>query len=138
MVVFFVFVAISDIGFSFSFLFFLVYVIELYFLILSFALILAVLYIKFRDLSHIWDVLLQVGFWMTPIIYPVSMIPAVYHRIVYLNPLARVIEYSRVIFIQGHIPAFNLNVVLLFMTLIIFIISIFLFQRYQKSVPENI
>ncbi|MFC1655432.1 ABC transporter permease [Patescibacteria group bacterium] len=138
MIVFFVFVAISDIGFSFSFLFFLVYVIELYFLILSFALILAVMYIKFRDLSHIWDVLLQVGFWMTPIIYPVSMIPESYHRLVYLNPLARVIEYSRTIFIQGHVPAINLNLVLLFMTILLFILGVFLFQRYQKSVPENI
>lgn len=138
MIVFFVFVALSDISFSFNFFFFIIYIFELYFIILGMALILSVLYIRFRDLSHIWDVLLQIGFWITPIIYPISMIPEVYHRYVFFNPLARIIEYSRAVFILDHIPAFNLNVILFFIVTIIFIIGIFLFLRLEKSIPEKI
>jgi len=138
MLVFFVFLTLSNIGFHFSFFFFLIYIIELYFIILAFSLILSALYVKFRDLSHIWDVLLQIGFWLTPIIYPVSLIPDLYHKYIYLNPLARVIEYSRIIFIDGYVPAFNLNLILAFMTILIFAFGIFIFKKLESQIAENI
>lgn len=138
MIVFFVFLALADIGFGMSFFFFIFYVVELYFVILGVSLILSVLYIRFRDLSHIWDVLLQIGFWMTPIIYPISMVPDAYHRLIYLNPLARLIEYSRSIFISNNIPAFQLNVALLLMVTITLIFGIFIFLKLEKKIPENV
>jgi len=138
MIVFFVFLALADIGFGMSFFFFIFYVVELYFVILGVSLILSVLYVRFRDLSHIWDVLLQIGFWMTPIIYPISMVPEAYHRLIYLNPLARLIEYSRSIFISNNIPAFQLNVALLLMVTITLIFGIFIFLKLEKKIPENV
>lgn len=138
MVVFFVFLGISDIPFSFNFFFMIVYIFELYFIVLGISLIISALYVKFRDLSHIWDVLLQIGFWITPIIYPLTMVPEIYHRFIYLNPLARLIEYSRAIFILGHIPAPILNLVLLIMTALIMLIGIIFFRLQESSIPENI
>jgi lipopolysaccharide transport system permease protein len=138
MFIFFLFIFFSSISFNISFVFFIVYIIELYFIIVGVALILSTLYIKFRDFAHIWDVLLQIGFWITPIIYPVSLIPEKYHRFIYLNPLARIIEYSRAIFIHGDIPSFYLNFILLLMTSIIFIIGVLFFKHFEKFIPENI
>ncbi len=138
MIVFFVFLIISDISFSANFFFMVVYTLELYFIILGTSLILSTLYVKFRDISHIWDVLLQIGFWITPIIYPVTMVPEAYHRLIYLNPLARLIEYSRAIFILNHVPAASLNTVLLIMTLLIMIGGVAVFYTQESSIPENI
>lgn len=138
MIVFFVFLAISDIPFSFNFFFMIVYILELYFIILGVSLIIAALYVKFRDLSHIWDVLLQIGFWITPIIYPLTMVPEVYHRFIYLNPLARLIEYSRAIFILGHVPSAILNLVLFLMMIVILLFGIIFFRSQESSIPENI
>ncbi|MFC1809991.1 ABC transporter permease [Patescibacteria group bacterium] len=138
MIVFFVFLALSDVTFSFNFFFFLFYVIELYFIILGLSLILSVLYIRFRDFSHIWDVLLQIGFWMTPIIYPITLVPDAYHKLIFLNPLARLIEYSRAVFILDHIPAFHLNVALLLMVTVTLIFGIFIFLKFEKRIPENV
>lgn len=138
MIVFFVFLIISDISFSANFFFMVVYTLELYFIILGTSLILSTLYVKFRDISHIWDVLLQIGFWITPIIYPVTMVPEIYHRFIYLNPLARLIEYSRAIFILNHVPAASLNTVLLIMTLLIMIGGVAVFYTQESSIPENI
>jgi lipopolysaccharide transport system permease protein len=138
MIVFFIFLAVSDVGFSISFFFFIFYVIELYFVILGVSLILSVFYVRFRDLSHIWDVLLQIGFWMTPIIYPITMVPEAYHRLIYLNPLARLIEYSRSVFILNDIPAFQLNVAVLLMVSITLIFGIFIFLKLEKKIPENV
>lgn len=136
MIVFFIFLAFSDVGFSVNFFFFLIYVIELYFVILGVSLLLSVLYIKFRDISHIWEVLLQIGFWMTPIIYPITMIPEQYHRLIYLNPLARLIEYSRTVFILDHIPEANLNGALLIMVAAILVFGIFIFLKFDKKITE--
>lgn len=138
MIVFFAFLVFSDISLNFHFFFFIFYVIGLYFIILSVSLILSVLYVKFRDISHIWDVLLQIGFWLTPIIYPVSIIPGAYHRLVYLNPLARVIEYSRTIFIENHIPSMSLNFVLLLMVIFLILLGTATFLFFDKKIPENI
>ena len=49
-------------------------IIQLYFLGLGVALLLGSLYVYFRDVAHIWEVVLQAMFYATPIIYPISMV----------------------------------------------------------------
>lgn len=63
--------------------------------------ILSTLYIKFRDLSHIWDVVLQIGFWAVPIAYPISMVPEKYKIFFLINPFARLIESSKALLINN-------------------------------------
>ncbi|TPF92105.1 ABC transporter permease [Bifidobacterium sp. UTBIF-78] len=49
-------------------------IIQLYAISLGVALLLGSLYVYFRDIGHIWEVLLQAMFYATPIIYPISMV----------------------------------------------------------------
>ena len=49
-------------------------IIQLYCLGLGVALLLASLFVYFRDVAHIWEVVLQAMFYATPIIYPISMV----------------------------------------------------------------
>lgn len=49
-------------------------IMQLYALGLGVALLLASLYVYFRDVAHIWEVMLQAMFYATPIIYPISMV----------------------------------------------------------------
>ena len=49
-------------------------IIQLYCLGLGDALLLGSLYVYFRDVAHIWEVVLQAMFYATPIIYPISMV----------------------------------------------------------------
>lgn len=49
-------------------------IIQLYYLGLGVALLLGSLYVYFRDVAHIWEVVLQAMFYATPIIYPISMV----------------------------------------------------------------
>ena len=78
-----------------SVLVFFVFAIFTYILILSFSLITAPLYVRFRDLSMIWEVLLMVIMYASPIIYPLSSLPAKYHIILLLNPLAFIINFTK-------------------------------------------
>lgn len=59
------------------------------------ALALAALNVLYRDVQFIWAVLLQAGYFATPIMYPVDIFPANLRSIVLLNPLARVIVAAR-------------------------------------------
>lgn len=48
--------------------------IELYVLALGAALLMATMYVYFRDIAHLWEVLQQVLFYSIPVIYPLSMV----------------------------------------------------------------
>ena len=49
-------------------------ILQLYAISLGVALLLGSLYVYFRDIGHIWDVILQALLYATPIIYPLSMV----------------------------------------------------------------
>jgi lipopolysaccharide transport system permease protein len=51
--------------------------------------------IRYRDLNHFIPVLLGFLIWLTPVFYPVTLVPKEYSFILYLNPLAGVIQGCR-------------------------------------------
>jgi len=138
MLIFFVFLMIAGVMPGIEALFFVVYLVELYLIAAGVTFILASLYIHFRDLQHIWEVLLQIGFWLTPIIYPVDIVPVQYHSLIYLNPLARVIEYSRDIFIRHHIPSLYLNFLLAGVSLVFFVAGWLIFRTQESKIAEKL
>lgn len=73
--------------------------IELVMLCLGIAFILATLFVRFRDISHIWDVILQVLFYATPIIYSFKIVPQRLAEILSLNPLAQIFQDIRSVMI---------------------------------------
>lgn len=138
LLIFFIFMLISGVPIQAEALFFVIYVVELYMIAAGVTFLLSALYLHFRDLQHIWEILLQIGFWLTPIIYPVTIVPFQYHRYIFLNPLARIIEYSRDIFIRHHIPELSLNAILLVMSVVIFVFGYSIFKSQSKKVAEKI
>lgn len=80
--------------------------IELYLLALGVALLLSTINVYFRDIQHIWEVIMQALFYATPIIYPLSMIQTqlgpenaglaqLIEKLMLLNPAAQVIQDIR-------------------------------------------
>lgn len=65
---------------------------------------LAALYVKFRDISYIWEVMMQLLFYATPIIYPLAIIPTKYQKILLMNPLAQMIQYLRSVMVTSKTP----------------------------------
>jgi ABC-2 type transport system permease protein len=69
---------------------------EVYLLALGASLFLSALFVKFRDVRYIWEVVLQAGFYMTPILYPLSKITNVtLQKLIMLNPMAQAIQDTR-------------------------------------------
>lgn len=71
-------------------------ILELFVISLSVAFLLSALFVKFRDVQYIWDVVMQAGFYGTPIIYPLSKIPHhTIQKLLILNPMAQIIQDAR-------------------------------------------
>jgi ABC-2 type transport system permease protein len=69
---------------------------ELYLFSLGVSLFLAAAFVKFRDLSYIWEVVVQAGFYLTPILYPLSKIKSVtFQKIIFINPIAQTLQDAR-------------------------------------------
>jgi ABC-2 type transport system permease protein len=57
--------------------------------------LLSVLYVRYRDMQPIWEVVLQLMFWGTPIIYTIESVPENFQEIVMMNPLAVLVQQGR-------------------------------------------
>ena len=51
--------------------------------------------VRYRDLNQIILPLLGIAIWFTPVFFPTTIIPPQYHFLVYLNPMAGIIEGYR-------------------------------------------
>lgn len=72
---------------------------------LGVGMLLSVLYVRFRDIQPIWDVLTQVLFYASPIIYPALKYPGSVYRIAMCNPIAALLTQQYKAFIHPHDPA---------------------------------
>ena len=140
LIVFFIFFLLSKASFTPAAWWLFVFLIELYLLSVGLAFVLCAFYPKFRDISHIWEVFVQLGFWITPIIYPITVVPEKYHRFIFLNPVARIIQGSRqaIIGYEGHFlsPVNHLYVMAIAVAVLAF--GIVIFNRMAPEFSEDL
>lgn len=128
--------------------------IELYLVTLGWTLIMATMYVFYRDIAHIWDVLQQLVFYAMPIIYPLSYVIqrggggliTKLARLELLNPFAQAIQDIRHNFIapatqptiwnQFSASEWGIKLVPLLITAIIFALGVFVFKKYEKRFAE--
>ncbi len=77
-------------------------------LILGLSLLVASVTVFFRDLEHLVEVGLTLVFYGTPIIYDIDRIPEGYAWMIWLNPLAPLMEGWRDVLLRGDLPGANL------------------------------
>lgn len=138
LVVFFIFFLFSSLPFSWTMLLAPVLIVELYLISLGTSLLISALYAKFKDIRYIWEVALQLIFWISPVIYSIEMVPQKFHFFVYLNPLTRVIQYSRESLLLGEVPNLDGMAALLLITTIIFIIGHLFFKGRAPYFAEEL
>ena len=110
------------------------------------SLFLSAAYVKFRDISYIWDVVLQAGFYATPIIYAITIVPnTLIQKLLLLNPIAMVIQDARHNVIDHSIPTVwtmyhNYIWLIVPYGVIVAVVAfgIWYFKKESKSFAENI
>ena len=78
---------------------------ELFLFALGVGLILAAIFVYFRDFGHIWDVLLLFFFYASGIVFPIfTLVPRQYLKFMALNPIAQTVEDVRRALVTAAIP----------------------------------
>jgi ABC-2 type transport system permease protein len=119
---------------------------ELYVISLSLAFILSAMFVKFRDVSFMWEVFMQMFFYLTPILYPITVVTEKYPqaKILLLSPIAQIIQDLRHIIVTPQsytsYQAFGALGVFapLLVVSIISIFSVWYFRREAKYFAENV
>ena len=140
MVVFFIFFFFSGADLQNTTWLLLVYLAELYVLVVGLAFFLCALFPKFRDIHHIWEVFVQLGFWATPIIYPIAIVPAKYHKLIFLNPAARIIQGCREALIGpgGTFLSCTNHIIVITAAVCFFVIGLLTFNKLSPGFAENL
>jgi lipopolysaccharide transport system permease protein len=110
----------------------------LFFPILGIGLFLSSLFIFFRDLNQIWDVLLNILFYASPIIYPLTIVPDYLMSLYMFNPITRFIVIYRDIIVIGTLPSISDLIIAVLFAFGAIVIGNFVFNRLQRRFAEEL
>ena len=103
--------------------------------LLPVGMILAIFCSRFRDLQQIISSILQIVFYMTPIIWLPSMITSrIGHELIHLNPFFHLIELSRAPLL-GEAPGLMAWWVILLFSILNWIIILIIYQKFKHRIP---
>ena len=99
---------------------------------------LASLNVYYRDLKSIWQVILQAGFFLTPIFYSMDLVPQNIKTIISSSPFAYLLDLTRSATIYNEWPSGNGIAYLLILVSVISIISYIIFKKLDKRIIEEL
>jgi lipopolysaccharide transport system permease protein len=95
----------------------------------------AALNVFFRDVLSLVSLGLQLWFYASPIIYPVSLIPPQFQFLYYLNPMAGILSAYRDVLLEGRLPGVYLLSAFV-LSLLIFGFGYWLFKRLEYQFAD--
>ena len=98
---------------------------------LGLVLILSTATVFLRDIRDIWDALLMIWFFLTPVFYPRAIVPAKYDNVLRFNPMLVIIEICRLPIYLGITPPLNLFLKSAIAALGALVIGLWVFRRYE-------
>ena len=105
---------------------------------MGFVLMLSVFYPFIKDLDHLWDMILLLGFWSSGIFFRSKVILEKLPFIEYFNPFIGIIYNSRATIMPNYIIDYNLIVLNSFQCIIVLLAGIFYFNIYRRIAVEKI
>ncbi len=127
-----------NIPISWNLLFWPVLIIPLILLALGLGMIFSALNVKYRDIKYTIPFMFQIWLFVTPIIYPISILPEKYRRFVGLNPMTGIIEAFRSTVIIDKQIDFGLLSYSIIVSILLFIIGLFYFRQTEKVFADII
>ena len=88
-----------------------------------------------RDLEHLVEVLMILWFYLTPILYPLSMVKDRLGSIIYLNPMASLIQAWRDLFLYDQLPGFDIWPALVFAAITL-VAGIIVFKTLEERFED--
>lgn len=107
-------------------------------LILGIGLFLACAAILFRDVEHLLSLVLRAGFFVSPVIYPLSTVPEQWRTLYLLNPMAGVLEIYRAPLLSSRAPPADSLAWAVVMTFFFAAAGSLLFRRLEPDLDDHL
>ena len=133
LIIFFVFVAIDGIAFTWKFVFLIYPILCLIIFNLGMGLILSAMFVFFRDMQYLWGILTQLLSWLSAIFYTIDSYSYTAQCLFLLNPLYLYIRYFRKIVLDGVIPTPQFHLLAAGFAISAFVIGAFLYKKYNHE-----
>lgn len=99
---------------------------------------LGVLNVFFRDVGQFFGIFLQFWFWLTPIVYPISILPVSVRTIINFNPLVPVIGSFQSILVSKELPAWSNLIYPFTLSIVLCFIGLYLFRRHAADMVDEL
>lgn len=100
---------------------------------LGVGLLLAALTVKFRDIMHLYSVFVTALMYLTPVIYPMSILPEWLEKVVLLNPLTNILIMFRDVMMNNTLPSITSVVIALAEVVIVMVLGLYVFYKRQDT-----
>lgn len=123
-------------GVSFTILLFPVVLVPLCCMSVGLGWFLASVGVFLRDLGHAVAIVLQLLFFVSPIIYPVSAVPQGFQSIMMCNPLSPIMESARAVLLMGKQPQWGALLILTLISLVILQLGYIWFMKSKRAFAD--
>lgn len=131
LVVFFVFVAADGLPFTWKFILLLYPIVGLVLFNIGIGMILSALFVFFRDVKYLYDVLTRLLMYVSAIFYNVSKYPPSVQQLFLCNPVYVFILYFRTIIIDGAIPSTLIHLLILGYAVLALGIGCWMYKKFN-------
>ena len=100
---------------------------------LGVGMILSAVTVKFRDIMHLYSVFLTALTYLTPVIYPMSILPAWLTPIVKLNPITNILQMFRNVMIYNSLPSIASMIIAIVECSIMLVFGLYVFYKNQDD-----
>lgn len=100
---------------------------------LGVGLLLSAITVKFRDIMHLYSVFVTALMYLTPVIYPMSILPEWLKPIVLLNPVTNILQMFRNVMMYNTLPDLGSIVIATVECGIMMVIGLYVFYKRQDS-----
>lgn len=104
--------------------------------VVGLALVSTTLYVSYRDVRHLLDVVLQVWFWVTPIVYPLALVPDGIRAFVSANPMAAFVTSYHQLVVEQTLPSAAQVGVLVLSAAASLGLGVLVFTRHESRFAE--
>ena len=94
--------------------------------------------IYFQDIKFIWQVILQAGFFLSPIFYSLETFPENLRQVLLLNPMVPLLDTAHKLVLYNSLPTFTTTVFLISLTVGVFVFGFIVFKIRSKYLVENL
>jgi lipopolysaccharide transport system permease protein len=107
-------------------------------LAIGLGMIAGVLNVFFRDVGQFVTIAMQFWFWLTPIVYPATILPADVRPLLDWNPMARVIGAYQAVLVQGTAPDWRALLPVFVLAVALCLFGLRLFRRRAGEMVDEL